>query len=165
MAVKKKTSARCTAAPTVRYGGFGVLPNKQKPGGFLRREDHTVCRKGTTRHCLLLSCPTIIHFFAQLIPFFFSTPSRLITSHIASGHQQKIPFDNCRIYVYKGISSRNGDISFVISFSLLCYIFLVVIFTEIQSYASCHIFRRALMVDEVKMKRKSSTSSNYTFRS
>ena len=52
--VKKKTSAGCAAAPTVRYGGFGVLPNKQKPGGFLSGENRPVCRKGTTRHCLLL---------------------------------------------------------------------------------------------------------------
>ena len=50
---KMKASAGCTAAPTVRYGGFGVLPNKQKPDGFLFGENRPVCRKGTTRHCLL----------------------------------------------------------------------------------------------------------------
>ena len=48
-----KASAGCAAAPTVRYGGFGVLPNKQKPDDFLSRENRPVCRKGTTRHCLL----------------------------------------------------------------------------------------------------------------
>lgn len=32
--------------------GIGVLPNKQKSGGFLSRENRQVCRKGTTRHCL-----------------------------------------------------------------------------------------------------------------
>ena len=49
---KKEASAGWAAAPTVRYGGFGVLPNKQKPDGFLFGENRPVCRKGTTRHCL-----------------------------------------------------------------------------------------------------------------
>ena len=49
---EKEASAGCAAAPTVRYGGFGVLPNKQKPDDFLSRENRPVCRKGTTRHCL-----------------------------------------------------------------------------------------------------------------
>ena len=49
-----KASAGCVAAPTVRYGGFGVLPTKQNPSGFLFGENRPGCRKGTTRHCLPL---------------------------------------------------------------------------------------------------------------
>lgn len=94
-----KASAGCAAAPTVRYGGFGVLPNKQKTDDFLSRENRPVCRKGTTRHCLPQSGFIFLHicFVRRRFAFTFNkdfAAIRLLPSNTCSKERQQRAVSN-----------------------------------------------------------------------